>query len=200
MGLIRTVDPQFEPLTLEEAKAHLRVDVDVEDELIMALIVAARGAAEDYTLRALVTQTWRLTIDYCWPYVEEGGSCFPRIVLPRPPVASVSSISYVDLNGDTLPLAADQYMVYKRDTGETAIEPAYDVIWPDVRDVPAAITVEFVAGVASAAVPQPIKQAMLLLIGHLYEHREAVNVGNIVNVMPLATQWLLDPYRVHPYR
>lgn len=200
MGLARTVEPATEPLTLAEAKLHLREDLDEQNTLITALIQAAREAAENFMNRALVTQTWQLTIDGDWPEVLELGECIDRIVLPRPPVASVSSVQYVDLSGNTQTLAADQYVLSKRDTGQWSIDPAYGVIWPDVRDKPATITVTFVCGTASGSVPAAIRAGMLLLIGHLYENREAVNVGNIVTALPLAVDYLWSPYRCHPHR
>jgi len=193
MGLIRTVEPATEPISLAEAKAHMRVDLEDEDSLITSLITAVRISVENYTGRALVTQTWALTLDDEWPEDE-------RIVLPRPPVASVTSIAYVDLNGDAQTLNSNQYTLFKRDTGEWAIRPAYDVIWPDVRRVPAAATVTFVAGVADSAVPEAIKQGILLIIAHLFENREAVNVGNAVSEFPMSATFLLDPFVVHPFR
>jgi len=196
MGLIRTVDPEQEPLSLDEAKQHLRVDIDDDDELILSQVAAARQWAEGHTLRALVTQTWRLTFDYEWPSVEEGGRCTHRIVLPRPPLASVTSVTYVDLEGATQTLAVDQYITSKRDTGEWSIEPAYGVIWPSVRDVPAAIAVTFVAGTTAADVPEPLKAAMKLHVQILYDHPS----GAEMQALERARDALLNQSRVHPYR
>lgn len=195
MGLIRIVEPDQEPLSLEETKLHLRQDLDDDDELIQALIGAVRAAVEDMTLRAVVTQEWRLTLDE-WPMCDEK----PRIVLPRPPLVSVDSVSYVDTLGATQTLASSNYVARKIETGEWVIDPAYGVTWPAVREQPEAITIEFTCGAAAAAVPGPIKAAMLLMIGHLYTNREAVNVGNIVNQMPLSAKYLLAPYELHAYR
>lgn len=191
MAIELVAAPEEEPITLEQAKLHVKQDIDDDDELMMPLISGARQACENYTNRAFVTQSWRLTLDYDWPIDRE-------IVLPVAPVASVSSVSYVDLLGATQTLASDQYTLAKLQTGRSAIVPAYDIIWPDVRSVPAAVTIDVVAGVAVGALPSPITSAILLLIGHLYTNREPVNIGNIVNLMPLSVQWLLDPYVIHP--
>src|SRR3990167_7541589 len=94
MGQVRTADPTEEPLSLEEAKLHLKLDATDDDELVFGLIAAARASAEDYTGRALITQTWQLKIDGDWLEVDE--PCGHRIVLPRPPIASVASVQYVD--------------------------------------------------------------------------------------------------------
>lgn len=199
MGLERITDPDEDVVDLEEAKLHLKCDLDVDDDLIRSMIDAARDAIETFTGRALVTQTWQLTIDYDWPDVEDD-YCVSRIVLPRPPLAAVTSVKYIDLAGDEQTLAADQYIVRKLDTGEWAIEPAYLVIWPIVQCRPAAITVVFSAGAAVERVPPAIKQAFKLLLGHFYENRSSVNLGNIVTELPLSASWLLEPHRLHPSR
>jgi uncharacterized phiE125 gp8 family phage protein len=199
MGLTLVTAPTLDPVSLAEAKAHCRVTTTDEDGLLAGYILAARQHAEQYTRRAFITQTWALTLDEDWPQcVERRNATRDRIVLPRPPAISVTSIAYTDLDGASQTLAADQYRLVKLDTGEHAIDPAYNVYWPSVRNQSATITVTFVAGYGSSpgSIPEPIRQAMLLLIGHWYENRETVNVGNIVNEMPFATAALLSPYRV----
>ena len=82
------------------------------------------------------------------------------------------------------------------DSDHPRIERAYEQSWPSVRDQPQAITVRAVMGYASAsAVPYPLKQAMKLLIGHWYENREAVVVGQVPMEVPLAAEALISPYR-----
>lgn len=200
MGLSLVTPPTLDPVSLAEAKAHCRITSTEEDGLLAGYVLAARMHAEQYTRRAFMTQSWALTLDEDWPQFTDRASRITRdrIVLPRPPVISVTSIAYTDLDGVTQTLAADQYRLVKLDTGEHAIDPAYGVYWPSVRQQSAAMTVTFVAGYGSnpGNLPEPIRQAMLLLIGHWYENREAVNVGNIVNELPLAVDALLAPYRV----
>jgi uncharacterized phiE125 gp8 family phage protein len=117
-----------------------------------------------------------------------------------PPLISVSSINYVDANGVTPTLWAATKYIVDAPEGDHAqrgrITLAYGETWPVTRDIANAVTVQFIAGYgAAAAVPQGIKQAMLLMIGHWYEHRESVNVGNIVNEMPQSAMALLWGYR-----
>lgn len=177
--------PAAEPVSLAEAKAHLRVDVTDDDTYISALIAAARQACEQIARRSFVTQTWDLSLT-CWP--EEN-----YIELPRPPLSSVSSITYVDSGGTTQTMSAGDYVV------DTASEPGrvwlgYGKTWPSSTFRPGpAITVRFVAGYGNeAAVPKQYKQALLLLIGHYYENREEVQVQGAVAVqMPKAAEWLL---------
>lgn len=198
MATTLVTPPTADPVTLVEAKAHCRISIDDDDGLIAGYILAARHHLETETRRAFATQTWDLTIDDEWPIARVNGCYRNRIVLPRPPVQSVTSISYIDGAGATQTLAADQYKLAKADTGEWLIEPAYGVSWPTVRSEMAAVTVRFVAGYGTnpGDIPEPLRQAMLLLIGHWYENREAISIGNIVNELPLAVAALVFPFRV----
>jgi len=209
MGLQLVQGPALEPVTLGEAKQHCRVEIPDDDALIAGYILAARDHVERETRRAIITQTWDLRIDSHlwnridsrWPIYWAGGryGFCTGIELPRPPLQSVTSVSYVDLAGVSQVLAANQYQVVVRNgqSGEGLIVPAYGVSWPDVRDQPDAVTVRFVAGYGgSELVPHAIRQAMLLLIGHWHEHRESVVVGSTVAELPMAVQALLFPFRV----
>lgn len=197
MSLFLVTAPKVEPLTLAEAKSHLRVDDSIHDEdgLIEGLIVAAREYAETFTHRALITQTWDLKLDEfpCWQTSEP-------IVLPLPPVQSVTSVSYIDTTGTTQTWATTYYDT-DFPTGPHAcaarIQPAYQQIYPVTRAVPNAVTVRFVAGYGAAStVPAPIKAAMKLLIGNWWLNREA---GQIVrgssDVLPFGVDTLLWPFK-----
>lgn len=186
MGLKLVTAPSVEPVTLAEAKAHVRATDTAEDALISALIVAARSFAEDFTGRAFVTQTWDWALDEFPLYLAE---------LPKAPLQSVTSVSYIDTNGATQTLGASLYKVDAlTDPGRMA--PAYGEVWPSTRSEPNAVTVRFVAGYGlAAAVPQPIKQAMLLLVGQQYEHREVTEEGSWSR-LPYAVDALLGLYRV----
>lgn len=173
------------PLLLEEAKASLRVTTDDENSYIQSLIAAATGYVEQATARQLVSATWTLKLDY-----------FPDVIyVPRPPLRSVSSIQYVDASGDTQTLSSTDYRVDLYSL-PGRIEPAYGRSWPTTRDVNAAVTVTYIAGYGGASsVPEEIKLAMRLLIGHWYEHREPVVVGNIVSPIPMSVDALLSHHR-----
>lgn len=185
MGLVLTAAPSVEPLSLTEAKAHCRVDGSDDDTLITALIVTARRMAEQATGRALVTQSWRYTLD-----------AFPvaAIDLPLPPLVSVQSVKYLDADGVLQTLVADtDYSVYLSSL-LGLVAPAYGMSWPSPRDVPEAVRIEFTAGYGNAAaVPGDIKQWMLLQICHWYDNRQAA--GEKREALPFVDA-LLDPYRV----
>lgn len=189
--------PTLDPISLLEARAHCRIDIPDDDGLVAGYLLAARVHIENETRRAFMTQTWEATFD-CWPTERVNGCWRHRIVLPRPPMISVASITYVDQLGATQTLAADQYLAAQSDTGEWVIRPAYGVNWPGVREQMATITVRFVAGYGGnpSDVPEPLRQAMLLLIGHWYENRETVNVGNITSELPLTVAALVFPFRL----
>ena len=176
--------PTNEPLTLSEAKEHLRLDTDDDDALIVSLIRSARQMIEAATKRALVAQTWNLHIDGGWPY-RHG---LPYIAIPISPVTAVSAITYVDGSSPNPTLSTNLYTVAARRTAAYVV-PAYNATWPDVRFVPQAVTVRFTAGHTDDNRPEPLVQAMRLLIGHLYEHR-----GDEGGQLPSAVKSLVSPY------
>ena len=185
MGLSVVMPPTSDPVSLSEAKAHCREFGSDNDGLIAGYLAAARSHAEVYTGRAFATQTLQLTIDGDWP---EG--C---IALPRPPLQSVTSIQYTDTSGVLQTLAADQYRV-DTTAHQGVIQPAYGVTWPAVRDQSRTIVVTYVAGYTQ--IPDPIRQAILMLTNHYFENREAVIVGSSATELPLAVEPLLFRFRV----
>jgi uncharacterized phiE125 gp8 family phage protein len=183
--------PAAEPVSLAEAKAHLRVEIDDDDALITGLVVAARQACEHEVDRAFVTQVFDYTAD------EFGAA----ILLPIGSVQSVGLVTYVDDSGATATLAGGQYLVSLGAPG--LITPAYNVTWPVPRYQPGAVTVRFTAGYgAAAAVPECAKLAIKMLVAHWYENRAAAaeaTVGGGVVEMPLAVKHLLAPLRWGSY-
>ncbi len=183
------VGPTEEPVTLAEAKTHLRVDHDADDTLIMGLIATARRSCEFGARRSFVTQTREMAL-CAWPPAS-------GFKLPMPPLQSVESITYLDEAGATHTVTASDYRVY------TNVEPGIvalksNTAWPSATlAVGPSITVRYVAGYGLAsAVPDDYKSAMLLMIGHLYENREAVITGTIATVLPMAVASLLKNERV----
>lgn len=199
MGLTLATAADGEPISLDEARAHLRVDIDDDDELIVACIAAARSHVEGICGRSFVSQTWDYTLDNEWPWLLNMDTrCHEQMIeLPRAPLVSVTSITYVDTAGATQTLASNQYVVDGAGT-IGRIYPAYGVTWPSVREQNRAITVRFVAGYGAAvSVPEALKQALLLLIGHFYSQRQPVVVGQTVAEVPMAVGSLVAPYRIY---
>lgn len=168
MGLVLITGPTEEPISLDEAKTFLRVDHAAENDLIDALIRQMRLRCEKVTWRALVTQTWKLTLEN-WP-ARNG---FRLIELPKSPAQSVSGITYVHAaTGVVTTLAADQYLLDA--TAEPAtIEEAFGKLWPNVRCQAASIAVTFVCGYGlAAAVPDEVKEAIKAGVYYCYRHRD----------------------------
>lgn len=188
MGLVELIPPVEEPLTIAEAIEHLRTGESPADQaLIEGAIVAARELVEQETRRALVTQTWQLTLDH-FPF------CDGPIRLPKPKLLGVDSIKYLDLAGNLQTLAPAGYVV---DTTSIRgrITPAYGLSWPATRCTFNAVRIEFDAGFGAATdVPESLKSAMKLILGMLYENREGLIVGTIVADNP-ALGALLGKYK-----
>ncbi len=199
LTLKRTVEPAtlFAVLTL--VKAHLRVDISDDDSLITSYIAAATRACEEHTRRQFMPATWRLTLDE-FPRGELNSKISPAIegwdiLLPRPPFTSVTSLTYKDTAGATQTLVNGTDYITSADDEPARIMLPRDAEWPDTYDQPGSVVVTYVAGYADAAsVPDPIKQAVLFLVSHLYENREPVIVGTISSALPFAVDSLLSPF------
>lgn len=182
--------PAQEPLTLEEVKTHLRIhpDIDDEDALITSYIKAARTYCEGYQNRAYFTQTMKLLIDR----LED------EIIIPRPPLQSVTQIQYQKNDGSLIEYDNSNYIVDNNgDYGIVYLAEEYDDLGSiDLAPVNA-IQITFIAGYDETDdIPQTIKQAMLLLIGNWYENREQAIIGHQVNELPFAVKSLLNLDRV----
>ena len=191
MALKLITAPATEPVTTSEAKSHLRVDTTADDTLIGTLITAARQHVENHLRRALITQTWELVTD-AFPVGDV-------IRLPLPPLVSVTSIKYTDEDGNESTLSSAAYVVDTDSTKGRVVLKSGET-WPsDTLAAANGVRVRYVAGYGEAsAVPRPIRQAILLLIGTLYENRESVLVAQGVTVaqLPFGVEALLMPYRI----
>lgn len=178
--------PTDEPLTLTEAKAHMRFTASSEDTLITALIGVARGLCESETGRAMMAQTWELSLDN---FADE-------MWLDHPPVVSITSVKYTDVDGIEQTLASTEYVLDTASESRARVVLAVDKTWPDVYTGINNVRIRYVAGYANAAaVPKQLKQWMLLQIGHWFKNRESVNVGNITSKLDYVDN-LLDGYRI----
>jgi uncharacterized phiE125 gp8 family phage protein len=176
-----------EPLTLEEAKRHLRVAVDDDDAEIESFIVAARQMLEQRLQRAIVVRT----VD-----VMEYGF-YDGMPLPVVPFLGSLSITYTDPDGIGQTLAPEAYEI------DITSEPVRvyaltGTTWPATRFSRGAVKLQYQAGYADGTVPAPLVQWMKLAVGTMYEHRESLVAG--VSVAPLPDEfmkWLYQPYMVY---
>ena len=189
MGTVLLAGPAVEPVTLEETKAHLRVEFADDDALIGGLIKAARECAESATNRKLITQRWRV--------FEDKIPSPPEFCLPFAPAQSVDWVRLWDTTNNGIVLAATAYST------DVIGEPAR--VW--LKDTPSAtlrrynaVEIAFTCGYGAAAttVPEPLRQAVKLLAAHWYENRIAVGDGSQQKYeeLPLGVQYLLAPYRL----
>jgi uncharacterized phiE125 gp8 family phage protein len=167
-------------LTTDEAKAHCRIDASDEDDLIDGLIAAATTHVERVCGISLVATSWRLWLDDFESEVE----------LPRK-ASSVTSVKFTDSADDESTVDASNYDLITDETGTSYIRFRDDYDFPtDLAEIQA-VEIVFVAGAATSAdVPPDLKHAVLLLVGHWYRNREAVDVGGFEE-LPLAVRALI---------
>ena len=197
LTLSQTVAPTEEPLELLEVKTHLRISVNDDDQLILAIIKSVRDILERTMRRQFVTATYTLSLDeFPSANVSSGFSAGRFITLPRPPLQSVTSIVYFDSDNVLQTLATTVYGVdTKSEPGRIYLKSGQS--WPSTYDVPGAVTITYKAGWTSAnLIPPSILSAMYLYIGHLYEHREAAISLHVPQEIPFGLKTLIWLNRV----
>lgn len=169
-----------------------------EDPVLVMLLASARAHAEQLLGRYLVTQTVDAKFDAFPCAYLSWRELPPRYAILLPPLQSVTSITYVDIDGVSQTLATDQYLVDAA-SKPARIEPSYGNAWPSTREQANAVTVRFVAGYgAASAVPGCIKQWMALRIKTLYDNRQQLTTGGggMIEIPPAFIDSLLDSERV----
>lgn len=191
MSIEVVTDATVEPISLELAWAHLHLDAEGSPAstphdlwLESVGIPAARSAAEKFTQRSYAQKTLRLWLDE-----------FPdgAIELQFPPVVAVSSVQYVDQNGDTQTMSTSDYSLDNK-TIPGWVLPAHGTSWPATLATANAVSVTYTVGASS--VDPLVRAAMLLMLGHLFKNREQVITGTIVTEMKAGFDALLWPDRV----
>ncbi|MCO6186692.1 head-tail connector protein [Rhizobium sp. L1K21] len=177
--------PAAEPLTLADVKAHLRLDGSDEDDLLAALIAAARQHLEASTGLCLITQGWRLYLDR-WPWNG-------MIEIAKGPLQLVESVTVYDGDGVGEDVSLDGHVL------DAASEPARFFL--ESQPLPGralnGIEIDFLAGFGDAAtdVPDALKRAMLMHVALMYELRGAVSADMQPAAVPAGYERLISPYR-----
>ncbi len=164
MGTSLVTAPTEEPFTLGYAKEQLKVADDETDQnaMIIGLLLSARKYIEKITNNALVTQTWKYSRD---EFIAE-------IELPKPPLISIDSVNYVDIDGVAQVLDPSFYQ-YDVENKPGRLCPAYGEVWPQTRRQLNAVQITFTCGFGAAVdVPEEMKLAMNLYIGHFFRNTE----------------------------
>jgi len=175
--------PTVEPVSIAEARVHCRVDDAADNSYVAALITAARIMAEQYTRQVFITQSWVMYLDE-WP-------CENYVEIPKAPLQGISSVvTYNDSDAATTFASSNYYVDLISKPGRVVLRS--NSSWPTVDRVANGIVINFVAGygAAPAAIPQDIRQAILLIVAHLYENR-----GDVAADMPATAELMLGQYR-----
>lgn len=187
MPLVMTSPPAAEPVTVADAKAHLRIDTDAEDTLIASLVLTSRLHIETALSLALITQSWTLLRDR-WPSAG-------HVDLPLAPLRSVGEVRVKTANGDASVVPEQSYLI------DLASRPPR-LVWnncaPPLPGLAAnGIEIELTAGFGDTAdsVPAPLKRAILMLTAHWYEHRDPQEIGRAGARIPDAVSDLINPFR-----
>lgn len=186
MGLTLITAPASTPVSLAELKAHCRVHADdtsynTELQLYLDAAVSHLDGKNGILQHCIVSQTWDLTLDAFADNIE----------IPLAPVQSVTYVKYYDSAGDLQTLSSDYYTVDTSSLTQWIVRNE-DYTYPSPLDAVNVVIVRFVAGYST--VPVALKQAILLLAGHWFAHREAVSPTPMTDV-PLAVEALVAPYK-----
>ncbi len=189
MSLTLITPPVTEPVTVDEAKAHLRLEHALDDTFVGKLITAARQHVETVCWRALLPQTWELRLDE-FPAGRE-------ISLAMGRVRSVTSLKYDDSNDAEQTVSPTDYIVDGAVPARLVLRRVAS--WPGTNGEANCVRVRYEAGYTDAAdVPQSIKHGILLLISQMYEHRTPEVVGTIVSPVKFAFESLVLPHSLAP--
>ncbi len=198
-SLTRQTGPAVEPVTVAEAKAHLRVDTSEDDAYVQNLVTSAREWCEQYLDRTLVNTQWVMRFD---SFPPDGTH---DIELPRPPMATAGTTTAVSLtftyeDGTTATYSTASYRVDRNST-PGAVKTLYGQTWPPHLMDDNAVSVTWWAGygAAGSSVPAAIRHAILMIVGILYEKRAAAESGSL-NEVPFGVKSLLDSQRWGSYR
>ena len=199
-SLVRQTHPAVEPVTLSEAKGHLRVDSTDDDAYITGLIRAAREWVEEYLDRTLIHTQWVMRFD------KFPADSTADIELPRPPMvasgtATSVTVAYTLEDGTTATYGTASFRVDRAST-PGAVKTVYAATWPPHRQDDNSVSVTWWAGYGASGtdVPAAIRHAMLMLVAFWYDNRSTVLVGSISKQLEFAVESLLSSQKWGSYR
>lgn len=186
--------PAVEPVSVDEAREHLRLQVQDDDVYVAGLIQSAREYTEAYCHRAIVTQRVEILLP---EFADE-------IELPRGPVTALKTLKYLNtsnvettlVNADADPAVTSSLYELDTTTEPNRLLLAYNQVWPDTLTWWSAVRIQYQVGWAADAVPAAMRQALLLLVGQMYEFRVPEITGTIVSKVEFAFTALVAPYRL----
>jgi uncharacterized phiE125 gp8 family phage protein len=196
-----------EPVTVADARKHVFISYTSDDDIFARLITAARRYCETALRSALLTQTWLMSLDgfpgypgywsrevrRTWPAMAAAPNLVGTIDLPMPPLQSIVSVQYYGFDGTLQTVSPNAYNV---SLGQhPRIEPIYTSVWPIAMPRQDAVQITFTAGYGNtaAAIDESVKQAILMCVGHWWNHRSWVSeAGNNFMSVPNTVDALLS--------
>ena len=201
MAIKVVTSPLIEPIGIEQARDHLRADDTMNEAEVDHWIKDARSKVELFSGRAMLTRTIDVFLDAFPNQIEtdavlQGG--IGTILMPRPPLISVASITYIDTTGASIVLATDQYDVdVEKEPGR--IQPGFGLTWPNTREVFNAVTIRadcgYGAGVAD--IPPEFISAMLLILTDRFDNRGTFVIGTTSSKLAQDLESVLADYRLY---
>lgn len=198
--------PAVEPITTDEAKAHLNVSGTSKDTYIGTLVATARRQIERYLNRALITQSWKVYYNR-WKHemlIPFGNLQVETYAVGPPEVLASPLVKYYDINGTQQTLTENDFYWVVTNTDPGRIVRKYDATFPELQHGrPDAIEIAFTAGygAAASAIPEDIKHGMKLLIGNYYENRSdiVIGAGTMVTKIPSYITDLIHSYKLYQF-
>lgn len=201
--------PASEPVTLAEAKAHARIDSDTENDYITALIVAARELVCRLTGRAMITETWKLTLDRWpgdeqeewWTGVRDGALSQltgTSIEIRKAPFLALTSVEYLDEAGSATTVDSSIYYASPAPGEFGKVTLKRGQVWPVLYRNDGTVVVTFTRGYGSSAsaVPNGLKHAIKMLVAHWYQNREPASDCASGTMTPAGFSALVEQFRV----
>ena len=187
LGLTQTSAPVSDAVDLDLVRRYGRISgTGDNDTLIQFLRMATEIAEKNICWRQFITATWTINLDR-----------FPHeIIIPYPPLQSITTIKYFDTDGDQQTVTASDYQVdILREPGR--VMPAWNVSWPPTRRIYNSVEVKFLAGYgAQSAMPEPLKMAIAALTAYYYEFRGDDMAMPSARPIPPHIMQMFEPYRV----
>lgn len=208
MGLVTITAPTDLPVSTAELKTQLRIDFADDDALLDRYIEAATDYVQIRSKHQLIDATFEYTIDGFPGSTLFNGTTAVKasptsplsttIQLPKYPVQSITSIKYIDTDGNEQTLSSSLYQLDETHR-PCRVSPAYNETWPDTRAQMEAVAIRFVSGHGAdeTAVPENLKQAVMLLAGAWYENREGLATGNVAREVPFGVNALIGMERIY---
>lgn len=192
---IKVITPPAALLTLADLRLHLKLDTSggthPDDALVSAALMGAHRFAEHYTQVSLGSQTLELALD-AFPS-SSSDAAGSTIQLPRGPVTGITSVKYIDTAGTLQTISASDYALDDYSM-PPRLYPAYSKTWPATRPIFNSVLVRYVAG--ATLLDEAVRNALLLIVAHLYENRTNVVQGAVPTEVPMGAKTFLDTVRV----